>query len=177
MGFRPNLVTTVFSCFLLIAIVSGPLVAGIDLTPAERPSSGVSSTGQSERDVSVATAKGNISLARTTISDTTYQLEPGVSGSGIHKLQSPPVNITVDSISGTVFVAYTIRIPELRFMIETLQPVNQDSSHELTLLIDETTIASSRLKNSSYSGVAEISVRKNGTSRVVATQPITIEVS
>ncbi|MFC6723289.1 hypothetical protein ACFQE1_02540 [Halobium palmae] len=162
-------ITLVVAGFLLVAVLSGPVVSGVDLTPAERSSG---STGPS-----LATSNGTLTAADTALARTEYRFEAGVRGSGIHKLATPPATLTVESVTGTALVAYTIRIPELGYMTESLRVVESDTPRELTLTIGESTISSDRLEAGQYTGMAEIAVRRNGTSRVIATESITVEVA
>ncbi|WP_224448722.1 hypothetical protein [Haloprofundus salilacus] len=152
-------------CFLSIAVVSGPAISGIDLTP--------------EKSVAIDDESpfgdigGNVT-GHSNISKQGYSLKPGIPGSGVHKVQAPDANFTIDSVTGNVLIVYTIRIPELGYLTESMQVVNQDSPRELTFSIEDAIISSNQLKKMKYKGTAEVVVRKNGASRVVAQESITI---
>ncbi|WP_224333781.1 hypothetical protein [Haloprofundus halobius] len=162
-------VTVVLSCFFLTAVVSGPVVAGVDLTPTDRSSS----TAES----SFSGATGNLTAAETTIPRSGYAFEPGVSGSGIHKLDAPAANLSVDSISGPVLVTYTLRIPELSFATDTYRTVDESSSRDLSLTLDGSSIASDSLEDDSYQATVELSVREGDGTRVLEERTVTIVVA
>ncbi|WP_224268001.1 hypothetical protein [Haloprofundus salinisoli] len=161
-------VALVLSCFLLTAVVSGPVVAGVDLTPEDRSSEdGASFTG----------ATGNVTGAEAAIPTDGYALRPGVTGSGIHKLDAPTTTLTVETVSGPVLVTYTLRIPELSYRTDAFRAVDRNSSRELTLGPDDASVPSNRLEAETYRAVVEIAVQEGDGRRVLENREITIAVA
>ncbi|KTG08966.1 hypothetical protein AUR64_14250 [Haloprofundus marisrubri] len=161
-------VVLVLSCFLLTAVVSGPVVAGVDLTPEDRV----------DDDSSTFTgATGSVTVSETTIPSERYTLRQGVTGSGIHKLDAPMSTVSVETTSGPVLVMYSLRVPELSYDTEVFRTVDEGFSGELTVGLDDASVPSNRLENDTYRATVEISVREESGKRVLDQREITIVVA
>lgn len=157
----------VLSCFLLTAVVSGPVV-GVDLTPEDRAGG--------EESSSFTGATGSVTVSETAIPGESYTLRPGVTGSGIHKLDAPTSAVSVETASGPVLVIYSFRIPELSYSTDVFRTVDEDSSGQLTLGLQDALVPSNRLENDTYRATVEISVREGSGRRVLEQREITIVV-
>ncbi|WP_157972710.1 hypothetical protein [Haloprofundus halophilus] len=161
-------VVVALSCFLLTAVVSGPAVAGVDLTPEDRSSDAAEST--------FTGATGTLTAAEATIPADGYALRAGVTGSGIHKLDAPTTTLTVDT-SGPVLVSYTLEIPELSFSTDAFRAVDDADSEELAVGPGNVRVASNRIEADSYRATVELTVREASGTRVLEKRTVTVFVA
>lgn len=148
----------------LCALVSGPLVSGVDFTPtpAEEPAL-ASATG------------GTVTVGETTLARTDYRLTKGDYGSGVYVLRVPPAHVTVAEATGRTLLTYQIDVPELGYATSVVATVDS-STESLTLRITEATIPADAVSASRYDATARLTVRSNETSRVVDETNVTLTV-
>jgi hypothetical protein len=164
---RPGTVvlSTLF-VFLCVSVVSGPLVAGVDLTP-QRTDAGFPG---------VDAETGTLTVADTAVPAEGYRLERGVAGSGIYKLSVPTATLEVESITGTVTVVYQLEIRELGYTSQSLYSLDANSPETATLAVGQQSIETDKIEQEEYAATATVSVRSNGTTRVLETRNVTVVV-
>lgn len=144
-----------------LAIVSGPLVTAIDLTPERADSE---SFGNGSAEVSIAAAPK------------TAHLDAGRYGAARTHLRVPEIVGRVDSVSGRPIIAYTIRIPELGYVRGEIRALSRSDSGRIGLQFDRTVVDTRGYNGTSYRGALTVVVREHGEERELYRGPITVEV-
>ncbi|EJN58001.1 hypothetical protein [Halogranum rubrum] len=146
------------------ALVSGPLVSGVDFTPA------------ADDDGSLATATGgSVTVEETTLAQADYRLVAGNYGSGIYKLRAPPARISFTEVTGPALVSYHLDVPALGYSTSTIATIDE-STTTVTLQFSKATIPADSVTASSYDATARLTVRSNGTVRTVDETNVTLTV-
>lgn len=146
------------------ALVSGPLVAGVDLTPAPTAKA------------SLADATGGTATVETaTLESDGYELSAGRYGSGVYTVDAPPATVTFSDVRGSALVTYRLTIPELGYSTSALSPLDS-STRTTTLTLSDATVAPESVTESSYDATVELVVRSNGTEHVVSQANVTVVV-
>lgn len=154
-------------CICVIAVASGPLVHGIDLTAAQ-PSSTLSTVDSSD---------GSLTVQETEFAPSGYRLTRGISGSGIYKLRTPTATVRLRSVTGNVLLIYRLEIPELHYMTQSDFVVSRTSQSRLRLSIREQSIAADRISKRQYPAQVTLLARSDGSSRVLNRSNVTVDVS
>lgn len=148
----------------LCALASGPLVSGVDFTPAP----------EAEQSLASATG-GDVTVAETSLAETGYRLDAGNYGAGVYVLRAPPARLTVAEATGSALVSYEVDVPELGYATSAVATVDE-SSERLTLRLTEATVPADAVTRAEYEATVRLTVRSNGTARVVDETTVTIAV-
>ncbi|SDM94280.1 hypothetical protein SAMN04487949_2927 [Halogranum gelatinilyticum] len=162
---RTVVLSTLF-VFLCVSVVSGPLVGGVDLTPQRTDA----------RFPGVDAETGTLSVSDTAVPAEGYRLERGVAGSGVYTLSVPAATVEVESITGTVTVIYQLEIREIGYASQSLYTLDANSPETVTLAVSQQSIEADKIEQEEYAATATVSVRSNGTTRVLETANVTVDV-
>lgn len=152
--------------FLLVSVVSGPLVAGVDLTPQRTDA----------QFPGLDDETGTLTVTETTVPTEGYRLERGVAGSGIYKLSIPTATMELESVTGAVTVIYQLEITDIGYTSQSLYTVDESSPANVTLAVSQQSIEADKIAQDEYAATATVSVRSGGTTRVLETSTVTVVV-
>jgi len=143
-----------------VTLVSGPAVGLVDLTqPRFDP--------------------GNIGQGNATVSEVrtpaTVQLKQGLETESYY-LETPDATIRVTAIQGRPTVAYKLAIPSMGYSRGTTHFLGPDDTGWVSLSLARDTLPGDRVSASSYEGTLSVTLRYNGTERVLSERPVTVEV-
>ena len=146
---------------LATTLVSGPLVGGIDFTPApEEPSFG-------DGNASI----GDVSLpARAQIRSERF-------GSGEYSLRVPDATVELLDVTGNPSLAYQISIRAIGYARTTTHFVTASDTGTYGLSLEQDSIDPSQVENGTYDGTLRVFLRSNGTERRLGGRNITVEVT
>lgn len=154
----------VVSVVIIIAVMSGPGVAGIDF--ATKPPSDESSFCE---------ASGNATITVDSVPEDSFALRQRWFGAGAFYLSAGETEVSVESPTGCPIVVYRLTIDELNYFGQRLYFINQPSDKNLGLRVVEGTFTPSEMKATSYAGTITIRLRGNETRTIYRTN-VTIPV-
>ncbi|MFC4357236.1 hypothetical protein ACFO0N_04645 [Halobium salinum] len=150
--------------FLAVALVSGPLVSGLDFTTS-------SDAGPVD-----AVGDGRVAAGSVTLSGETASLDQGRYGSGAYYLDAPSATVAVESVSGSPMLGYRLRISDLGYAGSTVAFLSPEDTGTTTLELDRKPFAPERVEGSAFRGEVTVFVRADGTERVLYERVVEVEV-
>jgi hypothetical protein len=138
------------------AVVSGPLL-GFSLTSSEPAAPGTGSADVTVEDVP----------ERGTLEAKNY-------GEGGYSLRGPPIQLSIEDVSGRPYFSYSLSVPGLNHSTTSLTVVEEAGRHRLTMR--PSTIPADRIEADSYDGTIEIHVIDDGGQRRLGATEVTVEV-
>lgn len=150
----------VFAFFVaLSAVVSGPLVGGVDLTRAETP------PGDGTAEVAIERAPADEIV-----------LERGSFGAGRYHLTAPPFVLTVESVDGNPVIRYTVDVPDLWLTVSSRYDLAGTEGKQLRLRPNPTGVSPQRVERGRYNATVSIWLRTGDVETDLLQRPVTIEV-
>lgn len=146
MNYNRVALTGLTSIVLVTAIISGPLVAGVDLSPG----SGEIAPGSGTADIRVESAPSTAVIDRTS-GDTDESYE----------LMVPDATVSVSNVTGTPLLVYKIQIRELGHTRGTTYFLNSSGTGRRSLSLDRSYFSRAEISKSEYSGTATIILRSD----------------
>jgi hypothetical protein len=148
---------------VLFAIVSGPLVPGVEF--AGEP--------QSE-DVNPGVGSLNVSVVH--VPDDGYYLQKGEFGTGVYYLNVSDAVVDVESVEGEPILTYKIKIEELKYSRQTVHFLDDSSDGRMNLSIESDDIDKSVIDQESYEATIIIIHRFRGGTRTIFSKNVTVKV-
>lgn len=147
-----------------LAILSGPLVPGIDMTqePTRTPSS-------------FCSASGNASVHVTDTPEDSFELKQRRFGAGVYYLSGDLTTAEVDEVRGCPVVVYRFTIPELNFLGNRLYFVTDTSNRSISMKVVEGRFAPETISRDSYRGRIQVLLRGDQ-ERLVFAKNVTVDV-
>lgn len=160
---RPLVWSTVL-VITVVAIVSGPLVSGVN--PPAAGGSAEPPVGAGSASVDVVSAPSTVTLQRSSF------------GAGTYHFEGPPARVTVRSVTGNPGIRYSIDVPDLWFTDTKTYPLQGRAGDRIDLEFRPVELSPTRVTNDSYRGRLAIwLVTDGGTYRTVYQAPVRIEVA
>lgn len=144
------------------AVVSGPLVDGIDLTPPASGSQAAPGTG--ELDVRSLSAPDSAALVK------------GEYGSGTYYLRVADATIDVVSVTGQPLLVYKLAIPELGYVRGTTHFMNADTTGPQRIELQQGTVDPDKVRRDRYPGKLRLIVRDDRGERTLHAANVTVHV-
>lgn len=156
-------VGTVVLTIITVSLLSGPLVAGVDLTPTSESDGPAPQTGNATVDI--------VSVPETT------RLEKGAFKSDApYTLIVPDATVRLSEVTGGPFLVYKIRIPELGYTRGTTHFLDSSMSGQRSLELDQTTL-DKEFSQEAYRGEILLLLRGDGPERTLYRGNVTVEVT
>jgi hypothetical protein len=154
----------VFATGLIVAVtlLSGPLVGGVDFT-------------HDRTDETVGIGTGSASVTSVSLPGT-VQFQQGRYGSGGYYVRVPDATVEFERIRGRPILSYKLEVEEMGYSRETSHFLSSDTPERLALSIEKDTLDPEEVEATEYSGRLRVSVRANGTDRVLASRNVTVRV-
>lgn len=154
-------VAGVVATVLLVSLLSGPLVAGIDLSP---PPDELQSAQTGNATVDVVSAPENA------------RLERGAFGAEApYTLTVPDATVIISNVTGRPLLVYKVRIPELGYQRGTTHFLDASAEGRRSLNLESATLEE-ELSQDSYRGELFVILRGDGPERTIYRGNVTVEV-
>lgn len=153
----PLSVVTVLSVVLLVSVVSGPLVSGVDLSPRE-----YAAVGSGSATVTVESVPSNATLVAT--------------GNDTYRLEVPNATVTVDSLTGNPVLVYRIQIREIGLTRITTHFLNESRTGREELHLDPVATDLDDRSAEQFRGELRLILRGDD-ERLLYEGPVTVEVT
>jgi hypothetical protein len=141
-------------------VLSGPLVSGIDLTPApESPQFG----------------DGNVEVRNMVLPANATLVAPRL-GAGKYPLRVPPATMELVTVSGSPRLAYIIEIPDLNYTRSTTTTVTASQEGSFELILEESRLPPDKVSEPQYRGKLTVERWSNGTFRELGRRNISVQV-
>lgn len=160
MGIERISIGVTVGCILFVSILSGPLVSAVDLTPS---------------DHSIHPEEGYVNASVVSAPDQARLVESQF-GAGSYSLRVPDAILNV-TVRGQALIAYKIRIPALGFAHGTTDILTHRNTGRLSVSIDRTSLAPSRIDADQYNGTLTIIARDSAGERTLYRSHIIVEVT
>ncbi|WP_136717883.1 hypothetical protein [Halorientalis salina] len=146
-------------------IVLGTLVAapGLGVVDIER-------SQQSTPDVGT----GNVTVANASL-PSTARFQQGSYGSGTYYLEVPETEVEFESVTGRPVLNYKLNVPALSYSRQSVYFV-ESGTERRTLTVERDTFPPETFSQTEYTGELVLTLRANGTERVLANRTVTVEV-
>ena len=144
----------------LVAIVSGPLVGGVDFT----------------RTNTIPEGSGTVDVTVESVPTDDFVLERNRFVPGRYHLSAPPAVVHVNDIQGNPLVRYSIDVPGLWYSTSSRYELDRHGGGRLVLRPSPIGLTPSRVQNGSYDASVSIWVHSNGRQINVYEDSITLEV-
>jgi hypothetical protein len=152
----------VVATVIVVSLLSGPLVAGVDLSPT--PS-----------DDGHPPQTGNATVEVLSTPDT-VRLEKGSFGSeSPYTLVVPDATIRISNVTGGPLLIYKLRIPELGYSRGTTYFLDGSSAGTRSVGLDKTTVNKDLWKDQ-YRGELLLLLRGDGPEQILYRDNVTVEV-
>lgn len=142
------------------AVISGPLIHGVDFTPQ---SEGLS-PGSGTAEITVKSVPDTATITRST------------SRNGEYVLQIPDSTVVVQNVSGTPLLVYKIQIRELGHTRGTTVFLNSSMTGRQALTLDSSYFDESEISKSEYEGTITILLRSDAGEQQLHHGNVSIEV-
>lgn len=147
---------------IFLSILSGPLVAAIDLTP-------------SSQDYSTF-GNGTASLSVQSFDSDAVVLRKGEYGSGAYLLEVPDIVVNIQEVQGSPFIVYKIRVPELGYTRSSVSVLNPEMNGTMHISLATDEIAPDRVTQSAYQAEIILLVRSGHEERVLFRESVSLRV-
>ena len=145
---------------LIISIISGPIVSGIDFT----------------KDPSIQNSQNRIKIADAQFPESAT-IRSGRFGTEPMVLDVDPLKVTVIELSGEPLINYKLRIPGLRYTRTAIHMVSDNNiGQPIRLGFEPDTIPSDRVSDDSYNGELQVVARDSRGLRMIARSNISVNV-
>ncbi|WP_224268038.1 hypothetical protein [Haloprofundus salinisoli] len=168
--------TVVWFSVLLVAalsVASGPLVGGVDFTPAGDTTSESGSEG--------SLGAGNATVTDVSLDAAGVRLERGGYGSQAYYLRVPDATVRLQSVTGRPLLSYNVRIPALGIERSSTVFLNESYTENgattLALTLDDDPVDPERVTESSYEAELSVLLRTDSGSRTLRAVSLTVEVA
>jgi hypothetical protein len=157
--------TLVVAVVLVTSLLSGPLVAGMDLSPAP------------EIGDSFGPGQGSMNVTVHSVPDEARLVEDDF-GAGAYSLKMEPADVTLANIRGQPILVYKLRVYDLVFVSSRNTFVNESDEGRMSVPFADDTVQRERVNESvdEYPAEIVIGVLANDEERVVHRTNVTIEV-
>ena len=156
-------VVAAVSTIVAVTLLSGPLVGAVDLTTES--GTGISDElGEGSAEVSVESLPTDL-----TISEGRY-------GSEQFFLRVPDATVRLSNVTGQPLLKYNIRIEDLGYSSGTTLFISAEQEGTNRLSLTRSTFDAGEIRQDSYEATLSVSLRANGTERVVRERAVVVEV-
>lgn len=151
----------------LTALVSGPLVPGVDLTRSVP----VSVDSQSAETL----GSGSASISVQELPDRARFTE-GELDSGAYYLTTPPIRVGAQSITGRPILVCQLELTDFGYSTSKLAFLNTSTAGSHVFQFDAGPFGADRLDSKSYQGELTVALRASGEKTVIASRNVTVVV-
>lgn len=155
-------VAGVVATVLVVSLLSGPLVAGVDLSPTPTDDGPPPQTGNAT--VGVLSTPDSV------------RLEKGSFGADApYTLYVPDATVGISNVTGGPLLVYKLRIPELGYSRGTTLFLDDSSTGTRSVALEQTTL-DEELPEDQYRGELLLLLRGDGPERTLSRGNVTVEV-
>lgn len=155
-------VVGVVATVLVVSLLSGPLVAGVDLSPTPTDDGAPPQTGNAT--VEVLSTPDSV------------RLEKGSFGSDApYTLVVPDATVRISNVTGGPLLVYKLRIPDLGYSRGTTHFLDASSAGTRSVGLEQTTV-DENLSKDQYRGELLLLLRGDGPERTLHRDNVTVEV-
>lgn len=150
---------------IAVAILSGPLVNGVDFTREDEP------------DQAGPLGTGNVTVENISL-PSSGTLRKGSFGSGSYYLEVPDGSLDIANRSGHPIVAYEIELTvgNISYNQESVYFVGPETGDQIRLSFERETFSPTEVSAQQYPGQLTVLTRMGNTSTVLKRKNITVEV-